>query len=209
MELPVYTKEGKEAGRTVEVSEAVFAVEPNEHAVYLAVNAQQTNLRQGTRATKTRTDVSGGGKKPWKQKGRGTARSGSSRSPIWRGGGTVHGPKPQDFDFRLPLKVKRLARKSVLSAKVKEDGIRVVEDFSLEQAKSKEVAVVLKRFGLTGEKTLLLLPEYDEKFWQASRNIKNLQVHIAKDASAYDLLRCRTLLVMESAIKKLEGPFTS
>jgi len=166
MELQVYTKEGKEAGRSIEVSDSVFAMEPNEHAVYLAVNAQLTNLRQGTRATKTRSEVSGGGKKPWKQKGRGTARSGSSRSPIWRGGGTTHGPQPQEFDFKLPVKVKRLARKSVLSSKAKENEIKVVEDFNLDQAKTKEVAVVLKGFGLTGNKTLLLLPEYNEKFWQ-------------------------------------------
>ncbi len=209
MELQVYTKDGKEAGRSIKVSDSIFAVEPNEHAVYLAVNAQLTNLRQGTRATKTRSDVSGGGKKPWKQKGRGTARSGSSRSPIWRGGGTTHGPQPQEFEFKLPVKVKRLARKSVLSSKAKENEIKVVEDFNLDKAKTKEVAVVLKDFGLTGNKTLLLLPEYDEKFWQASRNIKNLQVHIAQDASTYDLLHCRTLLVMESAIKKLEGAFKS
>jgi len=209
MELQVYTKEGKETGRRIKVSDKIFAVEPNEHAVYLAVNAQQTNARQGTRATKTRSEVSGGGKKPWKQKGRGTARSGSSRSPIWRGGGTTHGPQPQEFEFKLPVKVKRLARKSVLSAKVKEDGIRIVEDFTLEQAKTKEVSTVLKSFGLTSARTLLLLPAYDEKFWQASRNLKNLRVHIAKDASTYDLLHCRTLLVMESAIKNLEGTFKS
>jgi large subunit ribosomal protein L4 len=207
MELPVYTKEGNEAGRSIQVSDAIFAVEPNEHAVYLAVNAQLTNLRQGTRATKTRSEVSGGGKKPWKQKGRGTARSGSSRSPIWRGGGTTHGPKPQDFDFKLPVKVKRLARKSVLSSKAKDAEIKIVEDFNLELAKTKEVSIVLKSFGLTGNKTLLLLPEYDEKFWVASRNIKNLKVHIAQDASTYDLLHCQTLLIMESAIKKLEGAF--
>lgn len=209
MELNVYTKDGKESGRTVTVSDAIFGVEPNEHAVYLAVNAQLTNMRQGTRATKTRAEVSGGGKKPWKQKGRGTARSGSNRSPIWRGGGTVHGPQPQDFDFKLPIKVKRLARKSALSAKAKDSEIRVVEDFNLDQAKSKEVASVLKNFGLTSTKTLLLVPEYDEKFWRASRNIKNLRVHIAKDASTYDLIYCKTLLVMESAVKKLEGAFKS
>lgn len=209
MELTVYTKQGSPAGRTVDVPNTLFAVEPNEHAVYLAVQAQRTNSRQGTRATKNRALVSGGGKKPWKQKGRGTARAGSTRSPIWRGGGTVFGPQPIDFKYRLPKKMKKLARISVLSAKVKDDQVKILEDFTLDLAKTKEMVGLLSGFGLENTKTLLLLPNYDEKVYLASRNIKNLQVAIATDASTYDLIRCHTLLIMEGAIEKLKGVLSS
>jgi len=205
MQLQVYKKDGTEAGRTIELSESIFAAEPNEHAVYLAVQAQRTNSRHGTVATKTRSMVSGGGKKPWKQKGRGTARSGSSRSPIWRGGGIVHGPQPHEYNYQLPKKEKKLARISVLSSKVTGESLKVLEDFSIEQAKTKEVYSILKNFGLENTKTLILLNTYDPQMLLASRNIKNLKIEIATDASTYDLLDCKTLLVMESAVKKLEG----
>lgn len=205
MELKVYTKQGASAGRSVDVPDSIFAVEPNEHVVYLAIQAQRTNSRQGTRGTKNRSLVSGGGRKPWKQKGRGTARSGTNRSPIWRGGGTVFGPQPQNFKYNLPKKVKRLARISVLSDKAKNENVKILENFSLEEAKTKEMYSVLKGLELTGAKTLFLVPEYDENILLASRNIKNLQVAMAADASAYDLLDCQTLLIMEGAIEKLEG----
>lgn len=205
MELEVYTKQGAAAGRKVEVPDEIFAVEPNEHVVYLAVQAQRTNSRQGTRATKSRSLVSGGGRKPWKQKGRGTARSGSSRSPIWRGGGTVFGPKQQDFNFKLPKKVKKLARISVLSDKAQNEKIKILEDFALEEAKTREMYSLLKGFQLADAKTLVLVPEYDEKILLASRNIKNLNIAMAADASTYELLDCQALLIMEGAIEKLKG----
>ncbi|MBN2001124.1 50S ribosomal protein L4 [candidate division KSB1 bacterium] len=205
MELEVYTKDGASAGRKIKVSKKIFSAEPNEHAVYLAVNAQRVNSRQGTASTKTRSMVSGGGKKPWKQKGRGTARAGSSRSPIWRGGGITHGPQPHPYHFRLPKKVKQVARISVLSAKVKDEQVKVLEDFNIEQPKTKEVVTVLKGFGLENTKTLLLLSEYNKDFWLAGRNIKNLNIVLAQDASTLDLLDCKAMLVMESAVKKLEG----
>jgi large subunit ribosomal protein L4 len=205
MELKVYTKQGALAGRSIDVPDSIFAVEPNEHVVYLAVQSQRTNSRQGTRATKNRSMVSGGGRKPWKQKGRGTARSGTNRSPIWRGGGTVFGPKQQDFNYNLPKKVKKLARISVLSDKVKNERVKILENFSVDEAKTKEMFGVLKGFELTGSKTLVLVPEYDEKILLASRNIKNLKVAMAADASTYELLDCQTLLIMEGAIEKLEG----
>ena len=157
MKLQVYKKDGALAGREIELSESVFGVEPNEHVIYLAVKTNLTNLRQGTVATKTRALVSGGGKKPWKQKGRGTARSGSSRSPIWRGGGTAHGPQPVVYEQKLPRKVKRLARISALSAKLRDEAIKVLEDFSVAEVKTREVAQVLKSFGLSESKTLILL----------------------------------------------------
>lgn len=209
MELEVYTKQGSSAGRTINVPDAVFAAEPNEHAVYLAVQAQRENSRQGTRATKSRSFVSGGGKKPWKQKGRGTARSGSSRSPIWRGGGTVFGPQPVDYKYKLPKKVKKLARISVLSAKAKDDQIRIMENFTFAEAKTKEMARVISGFGLEGQRTLVLVPDYDENVYLASRNIKNVKVAKASDASTYDLIGAQTLLIMEGAIEKLEGVLLS
>ena len=205
MELEVYRKDGETAGRKIEVSDKIFASEPNDHAIYLAVKVQRTNMRQGNAATKTRSMVSGGGKKPWKQKGRGTARSGTNRSPIWAGGGTAHGPQPHEFNSKLPKKVKRLARISVLSSKAKNSTLKVLEDFQLEAAKTKEIASVLKDFSLENKRTLMLVPEYDPKLILASRNIKNFSIAIVTDASTYDLLNCKALLVMEGAIKKLEG----
>lgn len=209
MELEVYTKEGTATGRTIDVPDQLFAAEPNEHAIYLAVKAQNTNLRQGTRATKGRSYVSGGGKKPWKQKGRGTARAGSSRSPIWRGGGTVHGPLPQEFHLGLPKKVKRIARISALSMKARAEQIRILENFTLDEAKTKHVANVLKGFNVLNEKTLLLLPEYDQVMLVAGRNIKNFKMAMAADASTYDLMDCKTLLIMEGAIEKLKDVLES
>ncbi|HQI49932.1 MAG TPA: 50S ribosomal protein L4, partial [bacterium] len=182
---------------------------PNQHVLYLAVKTNAINLRQGTAATKTRGMVSGGGKKPWKQKGRGTARSGSSRSPIWRGGGTAHGPQPVVYEQKLPRKVKRLARISALSAKVKDAAVTVLEDFTLEAVKTREMAQLLKAFKLDGAKTLILLPGYDADLLRASRNIANLKVQVATDASTTELLDCKALLIMESAIKKLEGSLQS
>ncbi len=209
MEIEVFNKQGVNTGRKIKLADSVFGIEPNEHAIYLAVKAQMTNERQGTVATKTRGEVSGGGRKPWRQKGRGTARAGSTRSPIWRHGGTAHGPQPIDYEHRLPKKVKRLARKSALSAKVKDEAIKVLEDFKLEEVKTREMAGLLQNFGLSDTKTLLLLPEYDADMLRASRNIANLKVQIATDASTYDLLDCNSLLIMESAVKKLEGSLKS
>ncbi len=205
MELQVYTKNGELAGRTIDVSEDVFGAEPNEHAVYLAVNAQRTNSRQGTHSSKTRSMVSGGGRKPWKQKGRGTARAGTTRSPLWKGGGITHGPQPHGYSYKLPRKVKKLARISVLSSKREDELLKVVEDFTLDQAKTKEMFSVVKGFGLENSKTLLLVSEYDKDILLASRNIKNFKVAMASDASTYDLLDCKALLVTESSVKKLEG----
>lgn len=209
MKLEVYKKDGALAGREVELADTIFGAEPNKHVIYLAVKTNLTNMRQGTVATKTRAMVSGGGKKPWKQKGRGTARSGSSRSPVWAGGGTAHGPQPVVYEQKLPRKVKRLARISVLSAKVKDAELKVLEDFTVEQIKTKEVAQVLKNFGLADSKTLILLPGHDANLLRASRNIANLRVQIATDASTRELLDCKALLIMESAIKKLEGSLQS
>jgi large subunit ribosomal protein L4 len=153
--------------------------------------------------------VAGGGRKPWRQKGRGTARAGSTRSPVWRGGGTIHGPQPHDYTYRLPKKVKRLARRSVLSDKVRGETLKVVEDLNLENPKTRDVSELIKTFGLNGKKVLLLVPDYRPDVLTASRNIKGLTMQIATDVSIVDLMNNQTILITESAIKKLEGTLLS
>ena len=205
MELEVFTKTGSPTGRKITVSDRIFDAQPNEHAVYLAIQSQMTNKRQGTASVKSRSMVAGGGRKPWRQKGRGVARAGTTRSPIWRGGGIIHGPNPHPYSYKLPKKMKQLARISVLSTKTRDDQLKVLEDFSIEKSKTKEMAAILKDFGLGEIKTLILTTEHDPQIQLASRNIKNLNVTMATDASTYELLDCRALLIMESAIEKFEG----
>ena len=142
MQIDVYTKDGSQNGQ-VDLSDEIFAVEPNEHAMHLDVVSYLAHQRQGTAKTKTRSEVRGGGKKPWRQKGRGAARAGSTRSPLWVGGGTIHGPKPREYKQKLPKKVKRLARKSALSVRLQENSIKIVEDFSLDQIKTKSMVEII------------------------------------------------------------------
>lgn len=207
MELEVYKTDGTSTGKKVKLPAHVFAVEPNEHVVYLAVKSQQNNSRQGTASTKTRSMVRGGGKKPWRQKGRGAARAGSTRSPIWIGGGRIFGPQPRDYKTNLPRRLKLLARKSVFSDKAKNDQIKLVEDFKLEQAKTKEMFGILQSLGLGDEKTLLILADYDADVVRAGRNIPKLQIRVATSESTYDLLNCKRLLLQMGAVDKLSGAF--
>ena len=196
-------------GVGVEVPDAIFGADYKPTLIHQVVTAYMAGARAGTKAQKNRSAVSGGGAKPYRQKGTGRARAGTSRSPIWRGGGTVFGPQPNDFKYKLPQKVKKLARVSVLSAKAKEEQLKILEDFTFDEAKTKEMFSVLSGFGLEDTKTLILLPDYDEKVYLASRNIKNLKVAKATDASTYDLVGCHTLLIMEGAIEKLKGVLLS
>jgi len=207
MELTVYKTDGSASESKVKLPKHVFGKEPNEHVVYLAVKAQQTNSRQGTAASKTRSMVSGGGRKPWKQKGRGAARAGSTRSPVWVGGGRVFGPHPRDYNMKLSRKVKALARVSVFSDKAKNKKIKLVEDFKLEKAKTKELAKILQALDIYDAKTLLLLKEYDPDILRAGRNIAKLQIRVATSESTYDLLNCENLLMQEGVVKKLAGAF--
>jgi large subunit ribosomal protein L4 len=209
MELQVYKTDGELAGRSIEVADEIFAATPNEHAVYQAIQAQLTNARQGTAATKTRSMVSGGGRKPWKQKGRGAARAGTTRSPIWRGGGIIHGPRPHGFSYDLPKKVKRLARISALSSKTGKEQLRILEEFTIPEPKTRHISKIVSDMGLGKGRTLMLIPEYNSELLLASRNIKNFKVQIAINASTYDIMNCETLLVVESAVKKLEGNLLS
>lgn len=205
MQVDVYTKDGQKSGRTIELPDGVFGIEPNEHVVYLAVKAYRANQRQGTHMTKNRKLVRGGGKKPWKQKGRGVARAGTTRSPLWVGGGRVFGPVPHDYDQKINKKTSRLARKSVLSSKAKDGQLTVVEDFTVESGRTKDIVAVLKNFAADNVKALFLLPKQDAMLLRAGRNLPRLNVKIAPSASVYDLLDCKKLFIQESAIAGIAG----
>jgi large subunit ribosomal protein L4 len=208
MLVDIYTKDGNKSGQ-IELAENVFAVEPNEHAMHLSVVTYLFNQRQGTRKTKIRSEVSGGGKKPWKQKGRGTARSGSSRSPIWVGGGTIHGPKPQDYSRKLPKKLKQLARKSALSLRLSENNLIVVEDFTFDGIKTKSMAEVLKNLNLTGVKTLVMMGQTDENIYLSGRNIPKLELQPYDKISTYDILNHRKILLFKEAAVKINEAFNN
>lgn len=203
MKVEIFKTDGTSTGKKVDLPKKVFEAEPHEHAVYMAVKVYMANQRQGNASTKTRAMVSGGGRKPWRQKGTGRARAGTIRSPLWVGGGRVFGPHPKDYSLKLPRKVKKLARISVYSDKAKNDKITVLEDFTLENPKTREMFNILKAFGLEKEKVLLLLKEYDPNILRAGRNIPNLYIKVASTESTYDLLNCDRLLVQQSAIKKI------
>ncbi len=205
MQVDVYSKAGEKTGRTVELPDNIFSIKPNEHVVYLAVKAYQANQRQGTHKTKNRKLVSGGGKKPWKQKGRGVARAGTIRSPLWVGGGRVFGPVPHDYDQKVNKKTSRLARKSVLSSKIKDGQLTVVEDFTIESGRTKDMVAILKSLGAANVKSLILLPKHDNMVLQAGRNIAKLHTQIGANASVYELMDCKKLLIQESAISAIAG----
>lgn len=207
MKLDVYKIDGNQSGDSIELSDEIFGIEPNDHVIYLAVKAHLANRRQGTHKTKERSDVRGGGRKPWKQKGRGTARAGTTRSPIWIGGGTIFGPKPRNYRQKLNKKVKRLARMSALSHKAKADQIMVVEDFNFEVPKTKDFENMLDALKIKGKKTLLLTHERQENVYKSGRNINKVNILEAQNASTYDLLNNQVLLVQKSAVNKLVSLF--
>jgi large subunit ribosomal protein L4 len=206
MTVEVLTKDGSKAG-SVELPESVFGIEPSEHAMYQAVRAYLANRRQGTHKVKTRAEVSGGGKKPFKQKGTGGARRGSSRSPLNPGGGKIHGPKPHLYTIDLPVKVKRLARKSALTLRARENNLVVVEDFSMSAPKTREMASMLKAVNLEGAKVLMLLSKVDETIVRSARNIAGVSTFPADKISAYDVLNHGKLLIFKSAIETIAKSF--
>ena len=208
MKIDVLKTDGSSTGRQVDLSDKIFGIEPNSHAIYLSVKAYLANQRQGTHKSKERGEVSGGGKKPWKQKGRGGARAGTTRSPLWVGGGTIFGPRPRDYRQDLPKQVKRLARKSALSYKVKDEQIVIVEDFNLEQAKTKEFSKILNALNVSGKKVLLLTDSNKTNVYKSGRNIPKVQILEASKASTYDLLNNQILVVQKSAVKEIEKTFT-
>ncbi|HLF14334.1 MAG TPA: 50S ribosomal protein L4 [Bacteroidota bacterium] len=204
MEVDIYTKEGKPSGRKISLPAAVFGIEPNQHAMYEAVTTHLANRRQGTHKTKTYGEVSGSGKKLWKQKHTGRARIGALRSPLWKGGGTIFGPVPRDYSGKLPKKVRQLARRSALSHKLREESIRVIEDFTLDAPKTKEMAAMLAALQLKGKKTLLLTSKNDPTLWKAGRNIPKLNILEASKAGTYDILDNQVLLLQQGAVAEIE-----
>jgi large subunit ribosomal protein L4 len=209
MKLEVLKKDGSKSGETITLSPDIFEITPNDHALYQAIRVYMANQRQGTHDVKNRSEVSGGGKKPWKQKHTGRARSGSTRNPLWTGGGSIFGPTPHDYVLRLPAKVKKLARKSALSYKAIDQAIVVVEDFTVEPPKTKEMAEILRALGLKEKKILLLTPKSNSNVVRSVRNIPKIAICEADKASTYDIVNSQILLIQKSAIQVLEGTLTS
>ncbi len=207
MQLDIYRKDGTLSGEKIDLSPEIFEIVPREHVMYEAVKSYLANQRQGTHKAKTRGEVSGSGKKLWKQKHTGRARMGSVRSPLWKGGGTIFGPKPRDYSIQLPEKVKRLARKSALSLKAKESLIKIIEDFSFSEPKTKQMVSVLKSLSLFGRKTLLLTTGTDVNVYRSGRNIPKLNILEANKVSTYEILKSDVLVFQKSAVGLLEKTF--
>ena len=181
----------------------VFGIKPNIGAIRQAVLSEMTNMRQGTHSTKNRSNVKGGGKKPWKQKGRGVARAGTIRSPLWKGGGTVFGPEPHDYNHKLPKRLSKLARCSILSTKASEGNILVVEDFTINSHKTSAFVAIIESLDLKNKKLTVLVSEYNENLDKSVRNLKNVYLIDSKKASSYDLIDCDVLLIDEASIEIL------
>jgi large subunit ribosomal protein L4 len=207
MKLDIYNIDGKASGIKIDLPKDIFGIEPNDHAIYLSVKAFLANQRQGTHKSKERGEIRGGGKKPWKQKGRGGARAGTTRSPLWSGGGRIFGPRPRDYRQDLPKKVKRLARKSALSYKLKDEQIMVVDDFNFEQPKTKEFVEMLKALNVTGKKVLLLTNGKNENVYKSGRNIPKVRILEADKASAYDILNNQILVMQKGAVDVISKSF--
>ena len=200
--ISVYDMTGKETG-TLELSADVFGIEPNVAVMHSAVINYLANQRQGTQSTKTRSEVSGGGRKPWRQKGTGHARQGSTRSPQWTHGGIALGPKPRSYRFALPKKVRRLALKSAFSSKVMADEMLVLESLSLDEIKTKTIVNMLNALG-ADRKVLLVLPEKDEKVILSARNIPGVKTALVNTLNVYDILNCDKFIVVKDAVAQLE-----
>ena len=199
--VSVYNMEGKEVG-TIELNDAVFGVEVNEHLVHMAVAAQLANKRQGTQKAKTRSEVSGGGRKPWRQKGTGHARQGSTRAPQWTGGGVVFAPTPRDYTIRLNKKEKRLALKSVLTNCVNENKFIVLDELKFDEIKTKKMQAVLDALDVS--KALVVLNENDTNVVKSASNIANIQTALTNTINVYDILKYNTVVVTKDAVKTIE-----
>jgi len=207
MEIKVLNKAGQETGRTVTLDEQIFGIEPNDHAIYLDVKQILANKRQGTHSAKERGEVSGSTKKLKKQKGTGTARAGSIKSPVFRGGGRVFGPRPRNYDFKLNKKVKALARKSALSYKALEEAILVIEDFNFETPKTREMVQISNNLKINDKKSLFVLPEENKNIYLSSRNLQTVSVVTASELNTYQILNVKKIVVLESSVSKIEELF--
>jgi len=207
MEISVLNLAGQETGRKVELNDAIFAIEPNDQSIYLDVKQFLANQRQGTHKAKERADISGSTRKIKKQKGTGTARAGSIKSPIFRGGGRVFGPRPRNYGFKLNKKVKQLARKSALTYKANDGAIKVLEDFTFESPKTKEMVLLQKNLKIDDKKSLIVLSDANKNIYLSSRNLQNVDVINVSDLNTYDVLRAKNIIFVEGSVNKLEEVF--
>ncbi|RWX02317.1 50S ribosomal protein L4 [Flavobacterium cerinum] len=204
MEVKVLDINGKETGRTITLSDSVFAIEPNKHAVYLDVKQYLANQRQGTHKAKERAEVAGSTRKIKKQKGTGTARAGSAKNPLFKGGGTVFGPRPRSYSFKLNKNLKRLARKSALALKAKESNLIVVENFEFEAPSTKKFINVLNALGLENKKSLFVLGDSNKNVYLSSRNLKASSVVTVSELNTYGVLNAKSLVLLEGSIGEIE-----
>ena len=203
MEIKVFNIKGTETGRKVNLDDAVFGIEPNDHAIYLDVKQHMANARQGTHASLEKSLVSGSTKKLHRQKGTGGSRKGSIKSPLFRGGARVFGPQPRDYNFKLNKKLKKLARISALSYKVKESNLTVLEDFTFDSPKTSNFSELLKSFQLTGKKTLVVVNTPDANLLLAARNLKRVKIVRTADLNTYEILDAKQVLMTESSIPEI------
>ncbi|MEZ5042269.1 MAG: 50S ribosomal protein L4 [Saprospiraceae bacterium] len=209
MKLEVLNIQGEKTGRSVDLPEDIFGIEPNEHAVYLAVKQFLANQRQGTHKAKERGEVAGSTRKLKRQKGTGTARAGDIKSPVFRGGGRIFGPRPRNYSFKLNKKVKRLARKSVLSDKAAAGKILIIEDFSFQSPKTKEFINILQKLDVAGEKTVFVTSDFEKEVYLSSRNVPKTQTMRAADLNTYDIMNAGKLIFSEGAIDKIKETFAN
>lgn len=205
MKVAVLDINGKETGRKVELSDDVFAIEPNEHAIYLDVKRYLAHQRQGTHKAKERAEISGSTRKIKKQKGTGTARAGSIKSPVFRGGGRIFGPRPKDYTQKLNKAVKRLARRSALSLKSKENALVVVEDFNFEVPKTKDFIAFLSSLGIENKKSLIVLGDTNNNVYLSSRNLERSKVVTGSQLNTYNIVNAKSLVLTESALEGIES----
>lgn len=209
MELKVVNTKGKETGKAVELNDAIFGIEPNDHAIYLDVKQYLANQRQGTHKAKERGEIAGSTRKIKRQKGTGTARAGSIKSPVFRGGGRIFGPRPRNYGFKLNKKVKQLARKSALAYKAKDNSIIVLEDFSMEAPKTKEFVAIQNNLKINDKKALIVLADNNKNIYLSSRNLQGVKVVTVSELTTYDILNANSVVLLEGSVAVLEGVFNN
>ena len=205
MKLPVLNITGKETGKKTELKESIFGIEPNDHAIYLDVKQYMANTRQGTHKTKERSEIAGSTRKIKRQKGTGTARAGSIKNPLFRGGGRIFGPRPKDYNFKLNKKVKMLARKSALTYKANNNGILILEDFTLDVPKTREFINITKNLKIDDKKSLMVLPGQNRNIFLSSRNLQDSKIIAVNDLNTYDIMNAAVVVFMESSLEALQS----
>jgi large subunit ribosomal protein L4 len=204
MELPVLNKAGEDTGKKVQLDDQIFGIEPNDHAIYLDVKQYMANKRQGTHSSKERNAITGSRRKIKRQKGTGTARAGDNKNPIFRGGGRVFGPHPRDYSFKLNRKVKKLARRSALSYKAKDNAVTIVENFEMEQPKTKDFSEIRKSLGVKDKKSLFILEKSSKNIFLSSRNIPDVKVLPVNEVNTYEIMNAHAIVFFEGSIDTLQ-----